>query len=324
MNKVAAAAVVGALVLLVGTAAQASQGVYRESFLPENDMNIPVGSAEDQGISLAEFNAVMDELEAIYTPIIAARGGRFIINRLWGNPNVNATATRIGDDYIINMFGGLARHPATTQDSMSLVACHEIGHHLGGAPKYDRYGPDTWVSAEGEADYFATTKCLHRVFSRSTSANFTRMEDDNQIARKSCANSYQDKTAQDICYRSAQASLSATAFRGPVNHFDTPDPLRVTWTRDGHSNFQCRLDTLFQGSLCTKPWTTDLDDVDPGVGACVASQGYKVGLRPRCWYMPPPTEPDAQDAVTIRTTNSRASQSAALAILGNGNVFSGF
>ena len=136
--------------------------VLEEGFLPPNNLQIPVGSLEDKGISLNEYDAVMDRIQALYGPIIAARGGRLVIKRLWDDPTVNASAVRDGDDYIINMYGGLARHATITQDGMALVACHELGHHLGGVPKYA--GMD-WASNEGQADYFANLKCLHRVFS---------------------------------------------------------------------------------------------------------------------------------------------------------------
>jgi Zn-dependent protease with chaperone function len=54
------------------------------------------------------------------------------------------------------MFGGLARDPLVTKDGFSAVICHEIGHHIAGAPRKGF----SWASNEGQADYFATTKCL--------------------------------------------------------------------------------------------------------------------------------------------------------------------
>jgi hypothetical protein len=35
------------------------------------------------------------------------------------------------------MFGGLARHELVTDDGFMMVVCHETGHHLGGAPRYN-------------------------------------------------------------------------------------------------------------------------------------------------------------------------------------------
>ena len=63
------------------------------------------------------------------------------------------------------MFGGLARHKLVTPDGFALVACHEMGHHLGGAPR--RGG---WASNEGQSDYYATTKCARRIWAEDNNA----------------------------------------------------------------------------------------------------------------------------------------------------------
>ena len=142
--------------------------MLEDGFLPPNDLKIPIGSAEDKGITRKQYDAVMDRVQEIYAPLIAARGARLVIKRLWDDPTVNASAERRGNDYIVNMYGGLARHAAITQDGLALVVCHEIGHHIGGAPKYS----GQWAANEGQADYFANLKCLHRVF--AASAAFTK------------------------------------------------------------------------------------------------------------------------------------------------------
>src|SRR5690606_11499441 len=133
-------------------------------FLPENEMNIPVGLKTNGGLSEEQFNAVIDKIEAIYTPIVREMGGRLKINRKWENGTVNANATRLGG-WIVNMYGWLARHETITEDGFALVLCHEIGHHLGGAPKVaGLLGLNRWASNEGQADYYATLKCLRRAF----------------------------------------------------------------------------------------------------------------------------------------------------------------
>ena len=52
----------------------------------------------------------MDRVQSIYGPIVAAHGGRLVINRLWEDATVNASAEQVGGDWILNMYGGLARH----------------------------------------------------------------------------------------------------------------------------------------------------------------------------------------------------------------------
>lgn len=145
---------------LAGVALGARGRSACDGFLPPNDLRIPVGSLEANGISEAQFNQVLDQVQALYGPIIAARGGRLVINRLWSDSTVNASAERNGGQRIINMYGGLARHDAITQDGLALVACHELGHHLGGAPKFGIFERLDWASNEGQSDYFANLKCL--------------------------------------------------------------------------------------------------------------------------------------------------------------------
>lgn len=41
------------------------------------------------------------------------------------------------------------------------MLCHELGHHLGGAP----FKPDiSWMSTEGQADYFSGSTCLKKIW----------------------------------------------------------------------------------------------------------------------------------------------------------------
>ncbi len=72
--------------------------------------------------------------------------------------------------------------------------------------------------------------------------------------------------------------------------FNKPDNTIVSTSFEEHPKAQCRLDTFFQGILCDKSYDQDIDNKDPITGTCVASDGHKVGIRPRCWYKPSPAE----------------------------------
>ena len=117
---------------------------------------------EARGLTEDEFLTVLDEVEAVYDPVFNELGKNLIVNRLWANDQVNASAQQQGRDWIINMFGGLARHEHATIDAFRAVACHEIGHHLGGAPKRSGWF-GSWASNEGQSDYFATYKCMKKL-----------------------------------------------------------------------------------------------------------------------------------------------------------------
>ncbi len=262
-------------------------------FLPPNSMRIPVGALRVGadgavgGINEAQYNAVMDQLQKIYGPIVASLGGTLKINRLWSDPTVNASAQRIGNTYVLNMYGGLSRHPAITQDGEALVACHEMSHHIGGAPKEGT----SWATNEGQSDYVGVLKCLRLMFADGGSMQFTRATAADPVAEKACQ-VYKDPKDQALCVRTAMAGMSVTALFKDLGHattaarFDTPNPTVVQVTYDDHPEMQCRLDTYLQGSLCAQPASAKQSDTDPAPGTCTLSQGYKVGMRPLCWYKP--------------------------------------
>ncbi len=326
LKKVALPLAALALVSMIAAAPSAPK--YRESFLPPNNLKHRISAKDSGGITEAQYDAVLDQIQAIYGPIVAARGGHLVLNRLWTDDTVNSSAEQQGSDWIINAYGGLARDKAITQDGEALVICHEMGHHLGGAPKY---GGTDWAADEGEADYFANSKCLHRMFADTASMNFTQpkvLSDDLALAQAACAKSYKDAHDRAVCVRSAVAGQSVTALFTELSgdapsHFDTPDTSVVAQTNDDHPASQCRLDTYYQGSLCNKSWTIDMSNTDPAVGGCVLSQGYTSGMRPLCWYKPAAGEFMGESTVAALEKQSHAASSPTLASLKSSEVFSG-
>ena len=182
----------------------------------------------------------------------------------------------------LSMSGGLARVRGITQDALALVACHELGHLLGGSPQN-----------EGQADYFATAKCLREIFAQPAARLFSRLDAIDATARRACRRAFRRTADRGTCMRSAMAAVSASAATtgwgddDPAPSLGTPDPFETTVTDDRHANRQCRLDTQFQGALCSKRATEDFSDTDPAAGACTEVEHFSLGLRPRCWYLPP-------------------------------------
>ena len=306
MNKRLACAAVVSLVLAAAFLRPRHRTLC-EGFLPPNDMKIPVGDFRAKGIQEEMFNSVLDRVQAVYGPIVAQHGGELVINRKWDDPTVNANAQRYGSRWIINMYGGLARHPAVTPEGFATVACHELGHHLGGFPKiWGLFG--SWASNEGEADYFATLKCLRLVLPDQAPADL------DPIAREGCAGVFPEGPGRDHCGLGTMASFSTTALLADISHaprpsLATPDPAVVEKTNNDHPAPQCRLDTLFAGALCARQVGEELSNGDPGPGACT-SPAFNVGLRPLCWYKPPVPSPPAsafaaRPVADVRTIEAR-------------------
>jgi hypothetical protein len=264
-------------------------------FLPENDMKIPVGDVRARGIDEAMFNSVLDRVERVYTPIVAAKGGQLRVVRKWADPTVNAYAQQMGNVWQITMFGGLARHAATTEEGFMLVACHELGHHIGGHPK------SSWATNEGGSDYYATLKCMRIMYGENAP-----LGEVDPVAEAGCSSQFPD-AGRNGCRNGVRGGQSvAFLFQALRNSptppkFDTPNQTVVDRMYNAHPETQCRLDTYYQGALCAAALGTDVG-ADPNAGTCTAKNGHSVGLRPRCWYKPSPTESaaPAEEAVAGR------------------------
>src|SRR5437868_6846161 len=89
-----------------------------KGFLPENTMNIPVSALKMRqgGLTEQQFNEILDRLERVFHDDVASVGDRLTIRRNWTDGTVNASAMKAGNTEILNMYGGLARHPAITAE----------------------------------------------------------------------------------------------------------------------------------------------------------------------------------------------------------------
>ncbi len=262
-------------------------------FLPENNLKYP-SYLKTTGLSREQYDAVIDKVVNVYSPIARNRGARLQIERLWDSETVNAGTLRRneGDIWVLNLYGGFARHPAITPDGYMLVVCHELGHHIGGAPKKRlESGGHHWASTEGQSDYFATLKCMRRVLASDSNEEINRTLKVPETIRSECSKSFPDKSEAAICIRTAVAGISvgkvnASIRRFPAPDIDVVDSSIATTTQNGHPIPQCRLNTYYQGSLCPVSSLRPLSQVNEMKGTCHEEQGYTVGLRPSCWYKP--------------------------------------
>jgi hypothetical protein len=246
----------------------------------------------------------IDEVEEVYAPIIASMGAKLNIERNWSDGTVNAYASQSGKTWKVAMFGGLARHATITKDAMALVVCHEIGHHIGGAPKKGGaaggggwWGGNggsvvSWASNEGQADYFATLKCLRKAWINDNNAAIVKTLNAPKIVTDLCKKTYKkDKVDQALCIRTSMAgqsvgNLFASLSKLPEPKFETPDAKVVSRTDDNHPKAQCRLDTYYQGSLCDVSMNDDVSQNEEVQGTCHGSLGHQIGTRPLCWFKP--------------------------------------
>ncbi len=262
--------------------------------LPESDLQFPLSF--QKGIDSATEMRVEQQIQhftKVMKPEVKRLTGKDLKVQLdWGNPRVNASATRDDENNpVLILLGGMARHPQLTYDGLYGILCHELGHYLGGAPKKKRGRSDklSWSSAEGQADYYATSKCLPLIFKKplkSINPNDVAEKKEVDLAFEICQ-------GDTDCIRMGLASLSmARVFASLKNYYDLPsldlqDSFNVWETELGHPQPQCRLDTMKAGILCSVSPMAPFDNKDPSVGACYSFKDLAGdGERPRCWFQP--------------------------------------
>ncbi|MDD4976707.1 MAG: hypothetical protein PHY93_20295 [Bacteriovorax sp.] len=264
----------------------------KTGFLPENNLKISEWDKATNGMTQERFLAIIKRVSDIYAPIVKSKGGELSMINKWSDDTVNALADRNGDIWIVEMFGGLARHPLMTDDGFALIVCHELAHHVGGAPNK----PFTWAASEGQADYFGAMKCLRRVLEKDDNTMIVAKMTVDAEATKQCGLIYKNANELALCQRIAMVGKSLGNFIAsftPMHNLvalNTPAKNIVLTSLEEHPAAQCRLDTFFQGILCDKSYDQDIDNKDPIIGSCIARDGHKVGTRPLCWYKPGPNE----------------------------------
>jgi len=278
------------LLVLTESKLHAAQPV--PNVIPDNDLSYSINAQikSTNAVTENDFNFVTKTLYRLFAPKIAEKSGlKFVLNANWKDDTVNAFATREADSWSVQIPGGIARGKGMTKDSLALVICHEIGHHLAGAPKTFLY--DGWPSAEGQADYWASSKCLKKYYQEIFSEEFVIDQSIPEKVILDCNSVYKNPASLKVCVRTMMASLNFAQFlnslpgvKTPIN-IQTPDIRVVKGTNtNDYPRPQCRFDTLYQGALCDIDANVLTSDEDENVGHCTNLN--KPGFRPRCWYKP--------------------------------------
>jgi hypothetical protein len=204
----------------------------------------------------------------------------------------------------IEFSGGLARRPELSADGMTLIVCHEIGHHVAGFPfvsgtPFGGY----WAAVEGQSDYYSTQVCARRMWENEHELNASFAGAVSAAAKLKCDAAFAQPEARNLCYRTTVAAESvirtmAALMNKPVPSYETPDTSVSRGNMENHPPIQCRFDTLFQGSVCA----ADFDDrLIPGkkteggregleaereasLNSCTTFSQFALGLRPACWF----------------------------------------
>lgn len=272
--------------------------------------NKPQGShgqdaeSDNPNISKEQYESVIDEVLDLYRPTFIQHGANFKLKNHWDSDYAGAGADRDGDDWIIVVYGGLARSEKSTIDALYVTICHEVGHHLAGFPFSERRD-FTWGASEGQADYFAAKDCLKKVWKQKHEENATYRHKVNEVAKKSCDQVNENVDEQNLCYRITVAAkefmdLLIAEHEGDMVSYHNPSTKVAEKTITSYPSDQCRLDTFLSGALChvqqdmTLIPGRDFADGEKSKGAerisamnsCSEAGLHLHGKRPSCWFKP--------------------------------------
>lgn len=231
---------------------------------------------------------ILDKFKRKFSPLVEKTYAKKLKVEYRANEDrVNASITRDDDNNpLMIITSGLIMFPQMSPDGFVSILCHELGHFMGGMPKKfrGRSSKLSWSSAEGQADYFAATKCLP-VYFEGERANERLSEklDKDQV------DELFHICSEPLCMRVVHAGLEMNKVFAKIKKYGSIPSLKkkdhgqVSRTNFKHPSLQCRLDTIVNGAQCDVDIAEGFSDEDPRVGACV---GEVKGARPRCWYNP--------------------------------------
>jgi hypothetical protein len=183
------------------------------SFFPEDGVLTKASKLNVDPHRAQQAERLLTQFQQRLSPLVSARGAELVLLPLWEDARVNALASRASGVWKIEIFGGLLLHPELDDDKLLLVMCHELGHHLGGAPTASRQG---WSACEGQADYWSAS---------------------------ACASLLSDPEASAL----GLTQMYAARATGAWPDLNANDETRVERTFYGYPAPQCRLDTLLAG-----------------------------------------------------------------------------
>lgn len=186
---------------------------------------------------------------------------------IWGQANNR------GEIFIA---GGAIKNLFFTEETFLALVCHEIGHLLGGWPN-----DKTYLSYEGQADYYAANICMKKYY----------IEYPEQLQKKShlhqyyfdlCEKTYTTDRDIRICVKTMQGGLNlAIASALSIQEIIIPGPgvnesFQTPTTLEGRDSAQCISDTFEAGALCVLDPYRNIELSDNKEQYC--------DNRPKCWF----------------------------------------
>ncbi len=194
----------------------------------------PIDKKTTSTVTSESFHRVFFTIISLYSKEMSRLDLPLALEPEWENPYITAYTVRLSDRIRLGFWGGMARIDGMNDQAVALITCHELGHVFGGAPfiaiDHEQYKN---ISAEGQADYFASSECLPRYY------EFLNIEDQ-----------------EHELYMALSGFLNALRLlkphRGEVNLLGTSSEVTEQTLYNSYPSNQCRIDT-YKAGLSNEP-----------------------------------------------------------------------
>ncbi len=188
-----------------------------------------------------------NELQTFPLPVIPAAD--------WEKPYFTAYTVENDGVMTIGFWGGMARIPGMNDEGVALITCHEVGHILGGLPRFKLKNYEQ-LSNEGQSDYYATSVCLKKYFLNDHETILELNKTQGPLPLAICLKRFQSRLDQAVCLRSLKGIQAFAQVLGYMQKDGgTPvlgalDLSIVPETQyDAYPSHQCRIDTMVAGVI---------------------------------------------------------------------------
>ena len=266
------------LAFVLAFSAQAKNLCELRSELKSEFLN-PRFSSSPSNNNQRDFIKTVSRIQKEFSQDFSRRGQVLKIVTDWSTDEENAFASQEGREARIHLLGGYAR--SMHEDAFLMVACHEIGHHLAGAPYYSMSEGRFKFSTEGQSDYFATSKCMRRILKHENNRAYVERYGAHYSVRIDCNHVWGVNSPESfLCMRSIMAAMNLRLRNLPNKRdlLNTRDYTKVGQTYERHPGAQCRFDTHRAGALC--PVSENLNQTNCRMNRV----GQGSGSRPECWF----------------------------------------
>ena len=203
------------------------------------------------------FLTIPNIVHAIHIQDLQKIKAKVVVTTDWVKPYFTAWANREKEnEYTLNFWGGFARIPGMNDEAFAITACHELGHVVGGTPRI-KIKEFLWSSSEGQSDYYATSVCMKNYFKFvNRTKKLTIPKELSETAFTLCRTAYSNDLDFLICLNTNKGIEGFASMLEHLSQYkeelsiETPTKKQVKVTTfDSYPDTQCRIDTLFQGSL---------------------------------------------------------------------------